>query len=166
MKILVIGGGGREHALVWKLRQSPRVEKIFVAPGNDGIGESAELVPIAVDDIEKLAAFAEKNRVDLTVVGPELPLTLGIAELFQQRGLKIFAPGREAARLEGSKAFAKEILRENKIPTAAFATFSDAAAAKKYLGDLKAPYVIKADGRSEEHTSELQSRFGISYAVF
>ena len=146
MKILVIGGGGREHALVWKLRQSPRVEKIFVAPGNDGIGESAELVPIAVDDIEKLAAFAEKNRVDLTVVGPELPLTLGIAELFQQRGLKIFAPGREAARLEGSKAFAKEMLRENKIPTAAFATFSDAAAAKKYLGDLKAPYVIKADG--------------------
>ncbi|HEY6200685.1 MAG TPA: phosphoribosylamine--glycine ligase [Candidatus Binatia bacterium] len=146
MKILVIGGGGREHALVWKLRQSPRVEKIFVAPGNDGIGESAELVPIAVDDIEKLAAFAEKNRVDLTVVGPELPLTLGIAELFQQRGLKIFAPGREAARLEGSKAFAKEMLRENKIPTAAFATFSDAAAAKKYLGELKAPYVIKADG--------------------
>src|ERR1051326_1688203 len=146
MKILVIGGGGREHALVWKLRQSPRVEKIFVAPGNDGTGESAELVPIAVDDIEKLAAFAEKNRVDLTVVGPELPLTLGIAELFQQRGLKIFAPGREAARLEGSKAFAKEMLRENKIPTAAFATFSDAAAAKKYLGELKAPYVIKADG--------------------
>ena len=146
MKILVIGGGGREHALVWKLRQSPRVEKIFVAPGNDGIGESAELVPIAVDDIEKLAAFAEKNRVDLTVVGPELPLTLGIAELFQQRGLKIFAPGREAARLEGSKAFAKEMLRENKISTAAFATFSDAAAAKKYLGELKAPYVIKADG--------------------
>ena len=146
MKILVIGGGGREHALVWKLRQSPRVEKIYVAPGNDGIGESAELAPVAVDDIEKLAAFAEKNRVDLTVVGPELPLTLGIAELFQQRGLKIFAPAREAARLEGSKAFAKEMLRENKIPTAAFATFSDAAAAKKYLGDLKAPYVIKADG--------------------
>ena len=146
MKILVIGGGGREHALVWKLRQSPRVEKIYVAPGNDGIGESAELAPVAVDDIEKLAAFAEKNHVDLTVVGPELPLTLGIAELFQQRGLKIFAPAREAARLEGSKAFAKEMLRENKIPTAAFATFSDAAAAKKYLGDLKAPYVIKADG--------------------
>ena len=146
MKILVIGGGGREHALVWKLRQSPRVEKIYVAPGNDGIGESAELAPIAVDDIEKLAAFAEKNRVDLTVVGPELPLTLGIAELFQQRGLKIFAPAREAARLEGSKAFAKEMLRENKIPTAAFATFSDAAAAKKYLGELEPPYVVKADG--------------------
>jgi len=146
MKILVIGGGGREHALVWKLRQSPRVEKIYVAPGNDGIGESAELAPVAVDDIEKLAAFAEKNHVDLTVVGPELPLTLGIAELFQQRGLKIFAPGREAARLEGSKAFAKEMLRENKIPTAAFATFSDAAAAKKYLGELEPPYVVKADG--------------------
>ncbi len=146
MKILVIGGGGREHALVWKLRQSPRVEKIFVAPGNHGIGESAELAPIAVDDLEKLAAFAEKNRVDLTVVGPELPLTLGIAEFFQQRGLKIFAPGREAARLEGSKAFAKEMLRENKIPTAAFGTFNDAAASKKYLGELQPPYVIKADG--------------------
>ncbi|HEY1265735.1 MAG TPA: phosphoribosylamine--glycine ligase [Candidatus Binatia bacterium] len=146
MKILVIGGGGREHALVWRLRQSPRVEKIFAAPGNDGLGESAELVPIAVDNIEKLAAFAEKNRVDMTVVGPELPLTLGIAEFFQQRGLKIFAPGREAARLEGSKAFAKEILRENNIPTAAFATFSEAAAAKKFLNELKPPYVIKADG--------------------
>ncbi|HKA34490.1 MAG TPA: phosphoribosylamine--glycine ligase [Candidatus Binatia bacterium] len=146
MKILVIGGGGREHALVWKLCQSPRVDKIFVAPGNDGIGESAELAPIGVDDLAKLAAFAEKNLVDLTVVGPELPLTLGIAEFFSQRGLKIFAPGREAARLEGSKAFAKEMLRENNIPTAAFATFSDAAAAKKYLGELKPPYVVKADG--------------------
>src|ERR1051325_10841971 len=146
MKILVIGGGGREHALVWKLRQSPRVEKIFVAPGNDGIGESAELVPIAVDDIEKLAAFAEKNRVDLTVVGPELPLTLGIAELFQQRGLKIFAPGREAARLEGSKAFAKEVLKANNVPTAAFGTFSDSRTAKEYVESLQEPYVIKADG--------------------
>jgi phosphoribosylamine--glycine ligase len=146
MKILVIGGGGREHALVWKLSQSPRVEKIFCAPGNAGIGEIAELAPIGADEIDQLAAFVEKEKIDLTVVGPELPLTLGIAEFFQKKGLRIFAPGREAAQLEGSKAFAKEILRENKIPTAGFATFSDAAAAKKYLGTQKPPYVIKADG--------------------
>lgn len=146
MKILVVGGGGREHALVWKLSQSSRVEKIYAAPGNDGIGESAELLAIAADEIDKLAAFAEKNQVDLTVVGPELPLTLGIAELFQQRGLRVFAPGREAARLEGSKAFAKEILHENHIPTAAFGTFSDTREAKKYLAELKPPFVIKADG--------------------
>jgi phosphoribosylamine---glycine ligase len=146
MKILVVGGGGREHALVWKLSQSSRVEKIYAAPGNDGIGESAELAAIAADDIDKLAAFAEKKQVDLTVVGPELPLTLGVAELFQQRGLRIFAPGCAAARLEGSKAFAKEILHENKIPTAAFGTFSDARQAKKYLSELKPPFVVKADG--------------------
>jgi phosphoribosylamine---glycine ligase len=146
MKILVIGGGGREHALVWKLSHSPRVKKIYAAPGNDGIGESAELVPIGLEEIGRLAAFAEKNQIDLTVVGPELPLTVGIAELFQKRGLKIFAPGRDGARLEGSKAFAKEILHENKIPTAGFGTFTDAAAAKKYIGGLKPPYVVKADG--------------------
>jgi phosphoribosylamine--glycine ligase len=132
--------------LVWKLRQSPRVEKIYCAPGNAGIGESAELVPIGAEEIEKLAGFVQQEKIDLTVVGPELPLTLGIAELFQKKGLRIFAPGRAAAKLEGSKAFAKDILQENRIPTAAFATFSDAAAAKKYLAEQKSPYVIKADG--------------------
>jgi phosphoribosylamine--glycine ligase len=146
MRILVIGSGGREHALVFKLRQSPRAEKIYCAPGNAGIGESAELVPIGAEEIDKLAAFVEKEKIDLTVVGPELPLTLGIAELFRKKGLRIFAPGREAAQLEGSKTFAKEILRENNIPTAGFAVFSDAAAAKKYLTTEKPPYVIKADG--------------------
>jgi phosphoribosylamine--glycine ligase len=146
MKILVIGGGGREHALVWKLSRSPKVEKIYCAPGNAGIGETAELVSIGVEEIDKLSAFAEKEKLGLTVVGPELPLTLGIAELFQKRGLRIFAPGREAAKLEGSKAFAKEMLQENHIPTAAFATFSEAAAAKKYLVGQKPPYVVKADG--------------------
>src|SRR5262245_28873000 len=129
MKILVVGGGGREHALVWKLSRSPRVEKIFCAPGNAGIGEIAELAPIGAEEIEELSAFAVREKIELTVVGPELPLTLGIAKLFQAKGLRIFAPGREAAQLEGSKAFAKEILQENKIPTAAFATFSDADAA-------------------------------------
>ena len=146
MKVLVIGSGGREHALIWKLRRSPKVGKLYCAPGNAGIGETAELVPIGVEEIEKLAAFAEKEKIDLTVVGPELPLTLGIADLFRQRGLRLFGPDREAARLEGSKAFAKELLQENRIPTAAFATFSDAALARKYLAGRRPPYVIKADG--------------------
>ncbi len=146
MKVLVIGSGGREHALVWKIRQSPRVEKIYCAPGNGGIGRMAELVPIGPEATDKLADFAEKEKIDLTVVGPELPLTLGIADLFEKRGLKIFGPNREAARLEGSKAFAKEILKENHIPTASFATFSDANSAKRYLAEQKPPYVVKADG--------------------
>lgn len=143
---MVIGGGGREHALVWKISQSPRVEKIYCAPGNGGIGGIAELAPIGAEETEKLADFAEKEKIDLTVVGPELPLTLGISDLFEKRALKIFGPNREAARLEGSKAFAKEILRENHIPTASFATFSDASSAKQYLARQKPPYVVKADG--------------------
>ena len=146
MKVLVIGGGGREHALVWKISQSPRVAKIFCAPGSAAIGELAELVPINVEQIEKLAEFAAGEKVDLTVVGPELPLTLGIADLFEARGLKIFGPNKAAAQLEGSKAFAKEILQQHGIPTAASGTFTDAPAAKKYLAQQKAPYVIKADG--------------------
>jgi len=146
VKILVIGGGGREHALVWKISQSPRATRIYCAPGSAAIGALAELVPIAVEHIEKLAAFAAEEKIDLTVVGPELPLTLGIADLFESRGLKIFAPSKAAAQLEGSKAFAKEILQENGIPTAASGTFTDVAAAKEYLARQKAPYVIKADG--------------------
>src|SRR3972149_147700 len=146
MKVLVIGSGGREHALVWKISQSSRVEKIYCAPGNGGIGQIAELVPIGAEEIDRLADFAEKEKIDLTVVGPELPLTLGISDLFQARGLRIFGPDREASKLEGSKAFAKEILRENHIPTAAFATFSAAASAQRYLAAQKPPYVIKADG--------------------
>jgi phosphoribosylamine--glycine ligase len=146
MKVLVIGSGGREHALVWKIQQSPKVGQIYCAPGNAGIGELAELVPIGPEEIERLCHFAEREKIDLTVVGPELPLTLGIAELFQKKGLRIFGPVRNAAKLEGSKAFAKEILKENNIPTAAFATFSDPSAAKKYLAGQKGPYVIKADG--------------------
>ena len=146
MKVLVIGSGGREHAVVWKISQSPRVKKIYCAPGNAGIAELAELVPIGPEEIEKLAGFVEKQAIDLTVVGPELPLTLGIADRFQQRGLKLFGPDREAARLEGSKALAKEILEENHIPTASFATFTDATLAKQYLVEHQPPYVIKADG--------------------
>ncbi|HEY1234397.1 MAG TPA: phosphoribosylamine--glycine ligase [Candidatus Binatia bacterium] len=146
MRILVIGSGGREHALVWKIRQSARVTAIYCAPGSAAIGELAEVVPIGAEQIEKLADFASKEKIDLTVVGPELPLTLGIADLFESRGLKIFGPTKAAAQLEGSKAFAKEILQQNGIPTAASGTFTDAEAAKEYLTRQKAPYVIKADG--------------------
>jgi len=146
MKVLVIGSGGREHALVWKISQSPKVEKIYCAPGSAGIGEFAEAVAIGPEQIEKLAEFAEREKIDLTVVGPELPLTLGIADLFESRGLRIFGPNRAAAQLEGSKVFAKEILKANHIPTAAFETFADATAAKRYLEQLKPLYVVKADG--------------------
>ena len=146
MRILVIGSGGREHALVWKTHQSPRVTKTFAAPGSAGIGELAELVPIAPEKIDELAAFATREKIDLTVVGPELPLTLGIVDLFESRGLRIFGPNQAAAQLEGSKAFAKEILDANNIPTAAFGTFTAAGSAKEYLRRHNPPYVIKADG--------------------
>lgn len=146
MKVLVIGSGGREHALAWKLSQSPRVKKIYCAPGNGGIGAIAELVPIVPEEIGELAEFAETEKVDLTVVGPELPLTLGITDLFEKRGLKIFGPNREAAKLEGSKLFAKEILKESHIPTAPFAAFADPTSAKEYLTKQPPPYVVKADG--------------------
>lgn len=146
MKILVIGNGGREHALVWKISQSPKVKEIYCAPGSAGIGELAECVPLKPDQIENLADFCVKERIDLTVVGPELPLTLGISDLFEQRGLRIFGPNRAAAQLEGSKAFAKEILQENDIPTASFATFADPALAKQHIAQRSPPHVVKADG--------------------
>ncbi len=145
MRILVVGSGGREHALVWKLRQSPSASKLYCAPGNAGIGEIAELVSIGPDEIDKLGNFATKEKIDLTVVGPEIPLTLGISDHFEGKGLKIFGPNREAARLEGSKDFAKEIMKENGIPTAAFATFSDPKEAKQFARQTR-PCVVKADG--------------------
>jgi phosphoribosylamine---glycine ligase len=146
MKILVIGSGGREHALIWKLSQSTEVEKIYCAPGSAGIAELAELVAIAPHEIDKLADFAEQRKVDLTLVGPELPLTLGIADVFESRGLKIFGPNRAAAQLEGSKAFAKKIMIENGIPTASAGIFTDPESAKRYLAEHPAPCVVKADG--------------------
>ena len=146
MKILVIGSGGREHALVWKLSQSPRVEKIYCAPGSAAIGELAELVPLAPDHVQQLAKFAATEQIALTVVGPELPLTLGIADVFSAQGLRLFGPDRAAAQLEGSKAFAKQILKENHIPTASFGVFTEVAAAKRFLSHQPPPYVVKADG--------------------
>jgi phosphoribosylamine--glycine ligase len=147
IRVLIVGGGGREHALAWKIAQSPRVAKIYCAPGNVGIAELAECVAIEPSDISALRRFAVKNAVDLTVVGPELPLTLGIVDVFEKEGLRIFGPAQKAARLEGSKIFAKEIMQKYAIPTAAFTVFADATAARDYL--LKGnsiPVVIKADG--------------------
>ena len=146
MKVLVIGSGGREHALVWKIAQSPKVTKLLCAPGSAAIGELADCIAINPEEIGKLADFAAKERIDLTVVGPELPLALGIADLFDEKGLRIFGPNRAAAQLEGSKAFAKEILKANGIPTASFGTFTDAASAKRFVTENPAPYVVKADG--------------------
>src|SRR5258706_1653270 len=146
MKVLVIGSGRREHALVWKISQSPRVTKIYCATGSAGIGELAECVAINPDQIEKLADIAAQEKIDLTVVGPELPLTLGIVDLFESRRLKIFGPNKAAAQLEGSKAFAKNLLQANNIPTGSFGTFTDAPSAHTYLAEQNPPYVIKADG--------------------
>ncbi|MGE5304682.1 MAG: phosphoribosylamine--glycine ligase [Alphaproteobacteria bacterium] len=146
MKILVVGSGGREHAFVWKLSQSPRIRRIFCAPGSAAIGELAELVPIGPERVQRLAEFAATEKIDLTVVGPELPLTLGIADVFSAQGLRLFGPNRAAAQLEGSKAFAKEILKENHIPTASFGVFTEATPAKRFLDQQPPPYVVKADG--------------------
>ncbi|MFA5388552.1 MAG: phosphoribosylamine--glycine ligase [Candidatus Omnitrophota bacterium] len=146
MRVLVIGSGGREHAIVWKLSQSAKVEKIFCAPGNGGIKESAELVDIKADDIPALLDFAKKNKIDLTVAGPEVPLVKGIADIFKENGLKVFGPFKESAMLEGSKVFSKNMMRKFGLPTADFRVFDDAASAKKYLREKGVPIVIKADG--------------------
>jgi len=146
MKILVIGSGGREHALVWKIRQSSRVSDIYCAPGNAGIADLAQCVDINVTDIDALAAFADEHAIDLTVVGPEASLTAGIVDTFDQKGLKIFGPNRAAAALEGSKAFSKDFLKKYQIPTANFKVFSEPKKAKKYIEKCGAPIVVKADG--------------------
>ncbi len=146
MKILVIGSGGREHALVWKLKQSPRASHIFCAPGNAGIKKLATPVAIAADDIEGLVAFAEKEQIDLTIVGPEDPLTLGIVDVFEERGLRIFGPSGLGAVLEASKVFTKNFLKKYKIPSATYKVFKKSNAAKKYINKVGAPIVVKADG--------------------
>src|SRR5438105_376185 len=146
MKILLIGGGGREHALAWKLKQSPTVARIFCAPGNAGTASIAENVPIPATELKPLLAFAKQNDVDLTVVGPDDPLALGIVDLFTRDKLRIFGPTKSAARLESSKIFAKELMRAQKVPTAQAQTFSDSKEALAYCAELKFPVVIKADG--------------------
>ena len=146
MKILVIGGGGREHALVWKIAQSPLVQTIYCAPGNPGIAHLAECVHIPAEDIDALLDFAQAEKIDLTVVGPEVPLTLGIADRFQALGFEIFGPNQLAARIEGSKSFSKDLMKKYGIPTAAYAAFEDRDAAVDYIKEQGAPIVVKADG--------------------
>ena len=146
MRVLVVGYGAREHTLVWKIARSLVVEKIFCAPGNAGTGLLAENVPIAAEDIARLADWAEANRIDLTVAGPEAPLVAGIADLFTMRGFAMFGPAKAAAQIEGSKAWAKEIMFRHGIPTARSATFDSYDAAKAYLQTQSAPIVVKADG--------------------
>ena len=146
MRVLVVGGGGREHCLVWKLAQSPRVAQVFAAPGNAGIAALAECVDISASEVRRLAEFSAKQAIDLTVVGPELPLTLGIVDEFEARGLRIFGASKQAAMLEGSKVFAKRLMKKYKIPTGFFQTFYRADDAKRYIQDIGAPVVVKADG--------------------
>lgn len=146
MKILVVGSGGREHALVWKLHQSPRVHAVYCAPGNAGTSQLATNVPIKVTEQEKLMQFARDERIDLTVVGPDDALAAGIVDLFQKHGLRIFGPTQSAARLESSKVFAKEFMQRHGIPTAASGNFTDSSEAQKFCQKAKYPLVVKADG--------------------
>jgi phosphoribosylamine--glycine ligase len=146
MKILVVGGGGREHALVWKLRQSPRVAHLYCAPGNAGIDELAEPVALDAANIAGIVEFAAAHGVDLVIPGPELPLTLGLIDALRARGVRGFGPTRAAAQLEGSKAFAKELMRRHKVPTGFFSSFTDPDDAVRYVHEVGAPIVVKADG--------------------
>ena len=148
MRILLIGGGGREHALAWKLVQSPKVEKLFAAPGNPGMAllQKCECINLNVDDLEGVADYAEEQSIDLTVVGPEAPLVAGLADVFKRRGLPVFGPSKDAAQLEGSKAFSKELMAKYNIPTAFFKICEDIETANAYVEEKGAPIVVKADG--------------------
>ena len=149
MKILIIGGGGREHAIAWKAAQSSRVEKIYCAPGNAGISQIAECVPIGVMEFDRLLEFAKEKEIDLTIVGMEDPLVGGIVDRFEEAGLRIFGPRKNAAILEGSKAFSKNLMKKYGIPTAAYETFTEPEAALSYLETAKFPIVLKADGLAQ-----------------
>ena len=146
MKVLIVGSGGREHAIAWSVAKSPKVDKIYCAPGNAGISEYAECVDIGAMEFEKLADFAEENKVDLTIIGMDDPLVGGVVDVFEARGLKVFGPRKNAAILEGSKAFSKDLMKKYHIPTAAYENFTDPDAAIAYLENAKFPIVLKADG--------------------
>lgn len=146
MKILVVGSGGREHSLVWKIVQSPKVQRIYAAPGNAGIAMHAECIPVKAEEIKKLASFARSKDIDLTLVGPELPLTLGIVDEFKRYELKVCGPDKNAAVIEGSKLFAKDLMKKHNVPTADYATFDNPKQAISYLKERGTPAVIKADG--------------------
>ncbi|MBT5028420.1 MAG: phosphoribosylamine--glycine ligase [Nitrospinaceae bacterium] len=146
MRVLVIGGGGREHALVWKINQSPKVTEVFCAPGNAGTAEIATNIPIPADQIDDLITFAQEKDIGLTVVGPEQPLVMGIVDRFQEKGLRVFGPTARAAELEGSKAFSKDIMKKYGLPTADYETFTSYEEARKYLAKETGPIVVKASG--------------------
>ena len=146
MKVLVVGGGGREHALAWKLAQSPRVQQVYVAPGNGGTARDKSLIDVPITDVVQLREWAQQNQIALTVVGPEAPLAAGVVDEFRAHGLRIFGPTKAAAQLESSKAFSKAFMARHKIPTAEFETFTDPVAAHAYVDRKGAPIVVKADG--------------------
>ena len=146
MKVLVVGSGGREHAICWKLAQSPKVDKLYCAPGNAGIGEIAELVPIGAMELDKLVDFAKENNIDLTVIGMDDPLVAGVVDKFEAAGLRVFGPRANAAIIEGSKAFSKELMKKYNIPTAKYETFDDYNKALDYVKNGNFPVVLKADG--------------------
>ena len=146
MKVLIVGGGGREHAIAWKVAKSPKVEKLYCAPGNAGIAEVAECVNIGVMEFDKLTAFARGNQIDLTIIGPDDPLAAGAVDAFEAAGLRVFGPRKNAAILEASKAFSKDLMKKYGIPTAAYETFTSPEAALAYLETAKMPIVLKADG--------------------
>ena len=146
MKVLVVGNGGREHAMAWKLAQSPRVQQVYVAPGNGGTARDKSLVNVPITDIPQLRQWAQDNQIGLTVVGPEAPLAAGIVDDFRAHGLRIFGPTQKAAQLESSKAFSKAFMERHNIPTAEFETFTDPVAAHAYVDRKGAPIVVKADG--------------------
>lgn len=146
MNVLIVGGGGREHALAWKVSRSPRVKKIYAAPGNAGMAQLAECVPVKAEDIAGLLSFARSHAIGLTIVGPEGPLSLGIVDAFEKEGLRIFGPSRKAAEIEANKAFSKDLMKKYGIPTAEYGAFTDRAAAEDYIRKMGAPIVVKAAG--------------------
>ena len=146
MNVAVIGGGGREHTLAWKLAQSPSVDKVYALPGSDAMASIAECVPFGVEELDRIADFAVEKGIDMIVVGPEVPLTEGIADVCQKKGIAVFGPNKAAAQMEGSKVFAKNLMKKYHVPTAAYASFTDGNAAKDYIHKMGAPIVVKADG--------------------
>ncbi len=146
MKVLVIGGGGREHALAWKLSQSERIQKVYVAPGNGGTARDPNLVDVPITDVKALREWAQQEKIELTVVGPEAPLAAGVVDEFRAHGMRIFGPTQAAAQLESSKAFSKAFMQRHGIPTAVYETFTDPVQAHSYIDKMGAPIVVKADG--------------------
>src|SRR6516164_4962703 len=146
MNVLVLGSGGREHAIVWKLRQSPRIEKLYCAPGNGGISDDAECVAVDLKSLDSIVQLANRLNPDITVVGPELPLTLGVVDEFQRRGRRVFGPTKAAAQLESSKSFAKEFMQRHRIPTARYAVCTEKEEVHEALKLFHTPIVVKADG--------------------